>query len=861
MADLDPSLVAALAGRYRVEREVGRGGMATVYLATDERHGRRVAIKVLSPELAGLVSVDRFLREIRVMATLQHPHILPLFDSGEVDGLPYYVMPFVEGESLRQRMTRDRRLGVDEAIAITREVASAIDFAHRHGVVHRDIKPENILLSDGHALVADFGIARALLADPATSQKLTATGISLGTPGYMSPEQATGDRAVDARTDIYALGAVTHEMLAGEPPFSGPSMQAILAQVLTESPTPLTQRRRGIPPAVSAAVQKALAIEAADRFTSAADFARALSTGADVTGPVVDSAMPSRWSTRSKAAGVLVAAVVVVAVGVLLSGVPGRGGASAGPVRLAVVPFREVGSGVRAGFDAGLTAALRSDLATLPNVDVIAGASVDALRDSARSPRYVAQELGATHVLTGTIQWDQEAGGEARVRIVPELVIVARGVETARAGEPIIDRVEDLFQAQSRVAEQIARGLGVVVSADAALRLARPPTRSRAAYEAWLRSRIDAERETELLQQAVALDSTFALAWAALGLRTGLSYQQTLDPAIATLSREASARAMTLDSNLALSRLARAIYERHVARDFAEAVRQGEVGMRLAPGDVSIMHFTAAALWNARRIDEALALARRAAALDPRDPSAQARVATILIWQRALAEAEPATGRALQVSKRGIAFINIDSMLIPLERGDLPAVRAYLASLGPAMPATVAFAMREWHLGWTLDSAQFTAGLQVLRAANDGQAYHRALAQRAALARDPRLQLIHADSSARDAAERLQQLPQEERLRVALAFAHALAGRKREALAQVDTVSATRSAWKDGFQGAPISLAVAEIRAIAGDDAHAIALLDSLLKVPGFVTPDYLRIDPWFDGLRRDPRFRALARQ
>jgi serine/threonine protein kinase len=226
-------LSAALAGRYRVERELGAGGMATVYLAHDIRHERRVAIKVLHPELAAALGVDRFLAEIKVTANLQHPNILPLLDSGLIDGgVPYYVMPYVEGESLRARLDRERQLPVTEAVNIGTGVAAALGYAHKQGVIHRDIKPENILLQDGHPLVADFGIALAVTM--AGGQRLTQTGLSLGTPHYMSPEQAMGERQIDARTDVYALGVVMYEMLAGEPPFTGPNAPAVVAKVLTE---------------------------------------------------------------------------------------------------------------------------------------------------------------------------------------------------------------------------------------------------------------------------------------------------------------------------------------------------------------------------------------------------------------------------------------------------------------------------------------------------------------------------------------------------------------------------------------------------------------------------------------------------
>jgi serine/threonine-protein kinase len=274
--DPQPSLASRLASRYTIDREIGRGGMATVYLARDVRHGRPVALKVLNPELGAVLGVERFLSEIRVTANLQHPNLLPLFDSGEVDGLLYYVMPYVEGESLRHRIDREKQLPIDEAVRIAVAVAGALDYAHRHGVIHRDLKPENILLHDGQPVVADFGIALAV--SNAGGARVTQTGLSLGTPQYMSPEQATGDRNVDGRTDIYSLGAVTYEMLAGEPPHSGTTAQAIIAKLMTEEPRPLSAARRSVPLNVEAAVSRALEKLPADRFASAKEFADALTT-------------------------------------------------------------------------------------------------------------------------------------------------------------------------------------------------------------------------------------------------------------------------------------------------------------------------------------------------------------------------------------------------------------------------------------------------------------------------------------------------------------------------------------------------------------------------------------------------------
>ena len=271
---MNERLATALADRYTIERELGAGGMATVYLAEDIKHRRKVALKVLRPELAAVIGAERFLKEIETTANLQHPHILPLHDSGEVDGRVFYVMPFVEGETLRDRLDRERQLPIDDAVRITREVASALDYAHRKGVIHRDIKPENILLHEGQALVADFGIA--LAAATTGSSRMTETGMSLGTPHYMSPEQAMGERTLDARADVYALGCVLYEMLVGEPPFTGPTAQAIVARVLSGAPEAPNARRNTVPANVNAAVLTALQKLPADRFASAAAMSEAL---------------------------------------------------------------------------------------------------------------------------------------------------------------------------------------------------------------------------------------------------------------------------------------------------------------------------------------------------------------------------------------------------------------------------------------------------------------------------------------------------------------------------------------------------------------------------------------------------------
>ena len=308
-------LNSALEGRYAVKEEIGQGGMAVVYLAEDLKHHRKVALKILRPELAAIIGAERFLKEIEVTANLQHPNILPLYDSGDADSFLYYVMPLMEGETLREKLDREHQLQVEDAVEIARAVAAAVDYAHRHGVIHRDLKPSNILLHDGQALVADFGIALAIRKGAAET-RLTETGLSVGTPHYMSPEQAAGDRELDGRSDLYSLGAVTYEMLVGEPPHVGKTAQAVVAKILSDTPAPIRRTRELIPVNVEAAVTKALARSPADRFGSLAEFAVALSNPG-FTLPAMDAAVgrvPDRRAGLWTKWGPVVAAVALVAV-------------------------------------------------------------------------------------------------------------------------------------------------------------------------------------------------------------------------------------------------------------------------------------------------------------------------------------------------------------------------------------------------------------------------------------------------------------------------------------------------------------------------------------------------------------------
>jgi eukaryotic-like serine/threonine-protein kinase len=397
--------------------------MATVYLAQDIRHDRPVALKVLHPELAASLGTERFQREIRMTARLQHPNILPVHDSGSAAGHLWYTMPYVDGETLRDRLYRERLLPIEEAVRITSEVADALGYAHEQGVVHRDIKPENILLSQGHALVADFGIARALQAGD--QEGLTQTGVTVGTPAYMSPEQSVGDTVIDGRSDLYSLGCVLYEMLAGEPPYTGTSAQAIAAKRLFD-PVPSARRlRETVPIQIDEALARALAKSAADRFSDTRTFGRALhETAVNRTARERPDSGTRRANTRRILIGGSILAGVTILVLAAVYAVHLSDSATGEANTLAVLPFKNLGPSADQYFADGLTEEVTSRLASLHGLGVISRTSSERYRGSTKPLRQIASELGANYVLEGSVRWEKAAGGGSRIRVTPQLIRV-----------------------------------------------------------------------------------------------------------------------------------------------------------------------------------------------------------------------------------------------------------------------------------------------------------------------------------------------------------------------------------------------------------------------------------------------------
>jgi len=638
-SDLHEQLQTALGGTYAFERELGGGGMARVFVAEETRFGRRVVVKVLAPELAGTVSPERFEREVRVAARLQHPNIVPLLTAGDAAGVPYYTMPFVEGESLRARLTRGS-LSLADAVRVLRDMAQALAYAHAHGFVHRDVKPENVLLSGGVAVVTDFGIAKALAAartiettdqgrESANESTLTQLGMALGTPAYMAPEQAAGD-VVDARADVYAWGVVAYEILAGSHPFADRTMaRSLMAAHLAEAPTPLTTRAPIVPAPLAALVMRCLAKDPAARPASGDEVARSLDdfSLSSQAATLADRSRSGARVRRARAAAV--AGIIAIALAAVVAVVSQRAGDSDGAVTsarpvLAVLPFENLGPAADDYFADGLTDEVTTRLASLSGLGVVGRVSAGQYNGSTKSPRAIAAELGATHLLTGTVRWERAADGTSRVRVNPQLVRASD--QQSMWGEPYEGPIGDVFRVQAEVAERVAGALDVALLSSERRALDKLPTTNLAAYDAYLRGITSALRgrggdtparraTVAEFERVVALDSTFAAAHARLAVAYLSLLQSAPDASLQAKARASAERAAALDPTRPEVRRALGRYAL-IRTDPEGAI----AALGPAPQDAEGLFVLGVALLTLGRPEEAVAALRRAELLDPQSP-------------------------------------------------------------------------------------------------------------------------------------------------------------------------------------------------------------------------------------------------
>jgi serine/threonine protein kinase/Flp pilus assembly protein TadD len=582
-------LESALAGRYAVEREVGKGGMATVYLAQDLKHHRPVAVKLLHPHIAAHLGTDRFLREIQIAARLSHPHILTLIDSGEAGGLLYYIMPFIVGESLRDRMNRGR-LPLDEALQIARHVASALGYAHNHGVVHRDIKPENVMLHEGEAMVTDFGIAKAVSA--AGSENLTQTGSTVGTPAYMSPEQASGEGDLDGRSDLYSLGCMVYEMLAGAPPFTGSNPQAIIMKRFSERPPALRAANPEVPDTVERAVARALERAPEDRFATTLQFSQALAVPGISTTPSGPRPVTASMPAAPKAAK-----------------------------SIAVLPFADMSPEKDQDyFTDGIAEEIINALSKIQALRVASRSSAFAFKGKNQDIRDVGEKLGVSTVLEGSVR---KSG--TRLRITAQLVNVADGYHLW--SDRYDRQLEDVFAVQDEIADAIVKALRVVLSEGEkrAIEQARPENIQ--AYEYYLRGRqfVHQYREKSLqfarrmFQRAIEVDPGFAKAYAGLADCSSMLFNWW-DAVEANLHQAdtASLRALELAPELAEAHASRG-FALTLSKRYAEAESEFETAIKLDPTLFEAYYFYARTCFEQGKLQPAAELFEKAAEVRPED--------------------------------------------------------------------------------------------------------------------------------------------------------------------------------------------------------------------------------------------------
>ena len=641
--DLLAQLRTALGDRYRVERELGHGGMAVVYFAEDLKHRRRVAIKVLKPELSAVLGGERFLREIGIAAALQHPHVLPLYDSGEAEGLLYYVMPYAEGESLRQRLARERQLPLETALQITREVGSALQYAHEHDIVHRDIKPENIMLSGEQAVVADFGIARALSA-AGGDQQLTVTGVVVGTPQYMSPEQATGS-VVDPRSDQYSLACTLYEMLVGVPPFAGPTPQAVMARHSMEPVPSLRVVRHTVPPTVEAAVMRAMAKVPADRFPSVQQFLDALRVSVPTT-----AATPLTVRRH-----VLMGLGTVMLAGAAVWSLVARESPEPNTITaLAVLPFEDFGNPDSSYLGQGMTDGLIADLAQIGSLKVLSRSSGVMAEEGSRSLDDLVRRLGVGAVVRGSIR---KSGDSVRVHVQ---------LQQAQDSASMLDReylgrLGELPRLQQEITMAISGALRAHVGGAERKRLAARPVVDQQAYDAYLRGRFHLERgESEQARQMFQQASRIAPQWAApyVGLAnyyTSLPFSTDIAPAeVLPKARASLTQALDLDESLAEAHAANAYIRAYYEWDWRSAEREFRRAIELRPSYADAYFSYSRFLASRRRMDEAIAQLARAVELDPLSLELRTNRALLDYFGGRYDEAEPKLKEVLETDSTDV---------------------------------------------------------------------------------------------------------------------------------------------------------------------------------------------------------------
>lgn len=875
MTEHNRELDEVLPDRYTLERELGRGGMAVVYLARDRKHDRKVALKVLRSEVAGSMGADRFLREIRIAANLSHPHILALYDSGETEGVFYYVMPYVEGETLRDRLDREGELSVEKALGIIREVAGALAHAHEQGLVHRDIKPANIFLSQGHALLADFGIARAV--GEAGSERLTRTGLAIGTPRYMSPEQWSGDSSVDARTDIYSLACVLYETLTGEPPFTGDTPQVILARQAKDPIPSVQEERPDVPAGVDAAITRALSKEPADRFSDVEEFVESFTDAG--TAPSIPGR--NRWLTllrrlRNRVALRYVALLLFAGSGLgyaALSNLADTGG-NGDRERIVVLPFRHIGPAEAEYFSAGITEEITGRLSAVSGLGVIAPTSARKYEDSDKSPQQIASELDVRYLMEGSVRWGGGNRDERRVRVTSRVV---RGSDGEQIWTESYDgQGSEVLAIQTRISREVTSALDVVLGEQERDELEDQPTENLAAFDYYLRGndfyrrsweRENVARAIDMYRRATERDPTFTEALARLGQTHAWMFRLGYDRSEERLeaSRSAIDSALALDQRSTEARVASGLYYYWGRWDYDEAIAELATAREIEPGN-ALVHRQ---IGNVRRRqgewDATIESYERAGELDPRNHLVWFNMGETYLHIRQYEEAERYLTRATTLAPDFFGGQLLKIFLRINRSGETEGARKVLTDLEEQ------FSPSDWRplLGfWTFGlSRMLYSPEEALRRMEPGRygmdsvSYH--LAKAGALERldEESTAEAHYDSARvlleRKRVPRDEQTPDDAWTEGRLGVAYAASGRDEQAVRHARRAVSLTS--EDAFDGPQWIYNLAQVHFMAGDTTEALDQLELVVSIPSRQSRHWLREDPKWDPIRSRSRFQALV--
>ncbi len=867
-------------GPYEILAPLGAGGMGEVYRARDSKLEREVAIKVLPPHLtADPDALARFEREAKAVAALSHPNILAIFDFGTHDGVSYAVTELLEGETLRGKLdgsTVTQRQAIDWCL----QVAKGLSAAHGKGVVHRDLKPDNVFVSrEGHVKILDFGLAKRVEAtgddqtNAPTGSGHTEPGTVMGTMGYMSPEQVRG-LPVDHRTDLFSFGAILYELLAGRKAFKRDTASDTIAAILKEEPPELVHSGRNISPALDHIVRHCLEKDRENRFQTAKDVAFALSeASAPATLTTGQHVVPLPAPKRGKVVWIAAAAVLLLAAaGLFLWKRPKDGStssAAAGARRVAVLPFENLGAPEDDYFSDGIADAIRGKLAGVPGLEVIARGSSTPYKKTTRTPQQIAKELNARYLLTATVRW-QKSGGTNRVQVSPELVEIKESQAPAtKWQQPFDASITDVFQVQSDIAARVVGALGVALAEKQEQKLANAPTSNVAAYDAYLKgeeattamARSDLtslRRGLGFYQQAAALDPKFAEAWSRVSTCQALLFANGVpEPALAAGARDAARRSTELAPDGPLGNIALGTYYRVVERDQAKALAEYVKAQRVAPGNPDPLRAIGRAETQMGRWQDAIAHFDEAERLDPKNSINVGNAASPLLYLRRCDEALQAVDRILALDPANLNRIawKVQAQLC---NGDADAARALVAETARRAGATETAAYFSGGTDWLLDP-ETTAVLQRLTPAafdDDEPSWAYAQAWTAWRLGDSAAAKKYAEQSVRDMEPQVASNPKVAGAHATIAVMLAMAGRKEEAIRE------GLLAWEldsSPWSGAEILANLAQVYMLVGDQDQTIATLEKLLKIPYYMTPAFLRVDPTYASLRKNPKFQKLV--